>query len=421
MKTYCKPKNVDIENEEFNQAAVFRCLIGNRKLARRDFRRMLVSTGMVTREEYEEERLSQSYRKIYDAVVAISRDLTQRIRNRNLELKPIRQFQRVDGISRKLRTLSQFTPEHQALEYIAVDALMPMFRAKILPIQYGSIPGRGQVAGKRKIERLLRRKFHGKIDEVKCDIRHAYNSVTVGCVMQLLRRDIRKNKVLLWFMGALLAMYPDGRLVIGGYLPTWLFNYVMSYFLRHLLNAEKSRRGVRQKLIMACVCYADDFSIYGRISNLKKAIRQAATWAYTTLGLKIKDAWIIAYPASFEQEKMTHKARKAGSRKRTPGIDMMGYRVYRTYTIVRNKIFVRIRRQIIRAHRNLSTLGYIPWWRAHKIIAYYGWLVSSDSFGFMRQYNVETIMQAAKRSVAYRTKKIQGVIQNERKLCVAAQ
>lgn len=419
MKTYCKPKDVDIEDEDFNRSAVFRCFKGTGKLARRDFRKVLLSTGKVTREEYDEERASQNHKKINDAVIEVSKDLTERIRNRDLHLQPIRQFQRIDGISRKLRTLSQFTPEHQAMEYIAVDALMPLFKAKILPIQYGSIPGRGQTGGKRKIERLLRRKFHGKIDEVKCDIKQAYGSVTVECVMTLLRRDIGKNKVLLWFMEELLKMYPNGRLVIGGYLPTWLFNYVMSYFLRYLLALEKSRRGVKQKLVMACVCYADDFSLYGRISNLRKAIHKTEIWARDTLGLEIKSAWKITYPASFEEEKKVHAERKAGSHKRTPGIDMMGYVVFRTYTIIRKKIFVRIRRQFIRAWEELRTLGYVPWWRAYKLIAYYGWLKNSDSLNFIHEYHVNKIMKSAKRSASIRNKEREEN-NHERSVCCTA-
>lgn len=135
-------------------------------------------------------------------------------------------FQRRDGMSQKLRTINSESPEQQLFEYIAHHALQPLFRAKILPCQCGSIPGRGQIGGKRQIERILRKKFHCEnLDEVKCDVRHAYQSVMVECVMMLLRRDIGKNKPLLWFVGAVMSNYPDGCLMIGGYLPTWLFNY----------------------------------------------------------------------------------------------------------------------------------------------------------------------------------------------------
>ena len=40
---------------------------------------------------------------------------------------------------------------------------------------------------------------------------------------------------------------------------------------------------------------------------------------------------------------------------------MMGYVVRRTYTIIRGRNFVRLRRAILRAQRNLDTLGYVPW------------------------------------------------------------
>ena len=100
----------------------------------------------------------------------VAKMLTQRIIDGDLQLKPIRQFQRIDGLTQKLRDICQESPEQQVFEYIAVFALKPLFRAKILPIQYGSIPKKGGVAGKRKIERLLRKKFHGKVVAIKGDV-----------------------------------------------------------------------------------------------------------------------------------------------------------------------------------------------------------------------------------------------------------
>ena len=121
---------------------------------------------------------------------------------------------------------------------------------------------------------------------------------------------------------------------------------------------------------------------------------------------------------SYYAEKVQGEKRKAGSKRRTPGIDMVGYVVRRTYTIIRGKIFVRIRRQILRAARELESIGYIPWWRAYKIVSYYGWLKNSDSQTFRRNYGVKKIMKAAKRSVSIKGKQImQEAMRNERKLC----
>ena len=289
MKTYCKPATVNIEDWKFNELAVVECF--RNKRSRKDFQRLLCKTGKITKREIVEDQLNKDFKRTLEAESEVAKMLTQRIINRDLQLKPIRQFQRIDGLTQKLRDICQESPEQQVFEYIGVYALKPLFRAKILPIQYGSIPNKGGVAGKRKIERLLRKKFHGKVVALKGDVTKAYPSVTIPVVMEMLRRDIGKNKVLLWFLGALMSNYPGNHLCIGGYLPAWLFNYVMSYVLRYIYEQAQIRRGKRNRLVYAIVCYADDFTIYGDVSKLKKAMKKATIWAHDKFGLKIKDIW----------------------------------------------------------------------------------------------------------------------------------
>ena len=417
MKTYCKPAKVDVESTEFNIPAVRKAFEG--KISRNDFRRLLLDTGLVTEQELAQEFLDGTKQKSHEAMDAVADELTQRIRDRDLKLRPIRQFQREDGLTHKLRDICQEYPEQQIMEYIAVYALGELFHAKLLPIQYGSIPGRGQLAGKRKIERLLRRKFTGKIEAVKCDIHKAYPSVTVECVMNLLKRDIGKNKVLIWFLGALMENYPGGHLCIGGYLPSWLFNYVMSYVLRYLLSLSQSRRGVETKLVKAVVCYADDFTIYGYFSQLTKALKKATRWSKSALGLDVKPAWQIYRVASFEEEKENHRMRQGGSRKRTQGGDMMGFVVYRTYTIIRGRVFRRIRRQFLRAAADLERFGYIPWWRACRLMAYKGWIKYSNSQGCSTKYNIPNLLKIAARSVSLHGRK-EFIRHEQRMLLIAA-
>ena len=420
MKTYCKPKTTNIESTEFNMPAVHLAFAGKRN--EREFRELLIKTGLLTWRELIQEIHDECYIKTLAAIDVVAEQMTERIRNRDLQLEPVRSFQRVDGISQKLRDLNQESAEQQICEYIGVLALKPLFNAKILPCQCGSIPGRGQIAGKRQLERILRVKFHCKLDEVKGDVRHAYQSVTVECVMNLLRRDIGKNKPLLWFIEACMANYPDGALMIGGYMPTWLFNYVMSYVLRYMFSLHKTRRGIRSNMVWACVCYADDFSVFGKMSNLKRAIKDTTRWCRETLGMTIKGDWNISYVASFEEEKALYAKRKAGCKKRTPGIDMVGFVVRRTYTIIRGRIFIRVRRQILRGRRDLETLGYIPWWRAFKIVSYYGWLKNTDSQKFRKNNAVKSVMKAAKKSVSMKSKarNKEAMQYYERILCTAA-
>ena len=404
MKTYCKPKTTDIENWEFNLPAVTKCL--KKKLSRNDFRRILCKTGAITRQEIAQDQLSGDMHRVREAEKALSVMLTDRIIARELKIKPIRQFERVDGLTNKLRELCQESPEQQIYEYIAAKALKPLFKAKLFKSQYGSIPKRGGVAGKRKIERLLRRKFKGQVAVIKGDIAKAYPSVTVSLTIKMLRRDIGKNRMLLWFVGEVMKNYPDGHLCIGGYLPAWLFNYVMSYVLRYLYDQAQIRRGKRQRLVYAIVCYADDFAIYGDMSKLKKAMKKATVWASTELGLNIKKAWQFYRIKDFEAEKENHKERLKGSKKRTEGVDMMGYVVRKRCTIIRGRVFRRIRRQTIRAWNDLKAMGYVPWWRACRIMAYKGWVVHSDSRKFADKYDFYKLLKRCATSASKHGKEI---------------
>lgn len=414
MKTYCKPSTVNIEDWKFNEPAVFDCF--RNKRSRNDFQRLFCKTGCITKRELAEDRLTGNIERTIRAETEVAKMLTKRIIDRNLKLKPIRQFQRVDGLTHKLRDICQESPEQQIFEYIAVFALKPLFRAKIMPIQYGSIPKKGGVAGKRKIERLLRRKFQGKVVAVKGDVTKAYPSVTVLVVMEMLRRDVGKNKVLLWFLGALMSNYPENHLCIGGYLPAWLFNYVMSYVLRHIYEQAQIRRGKRNRLVYAIVCYADDFTIYGDVSKLKKAMKKATTWAYDKFGLKIKNIWQFYQIASFDEERENHKARKNGSKKRTPGVDMMGYVIRKRYTIIRGRVFRRIRRQVIRAWRDFDRLGFVPWWRACRIAAYKGWIKYSNSIRFTEKYNLNKLFKICQKSASRHGKEVA----NEKRILLIA-
>lgn len=412
VKTYCKPAKVNVESLEFITPAVHLCFIS--KLKKKSFRELLVSTGTITAEEIELERREHSCNKINVAIDAVALWAVERIRARDLQLKPVREFTRRDGNSGKVRDLCQESPEQQIFEYIAQYALRELFQAKLLHCQYGSMPNKGQVGGKRRIERILRKKHKGQLDAVQCDVTKAYPSTKVSLIMSMLRRDIGKNKVLLWFVEAVMSNYPNGVLLIGGYLSCWLYNYVMSYVLRHLLSQAKYRRGKRLKMVDDIVNYADDFVLFGRLSNLERAIKVTVRWAKQTLGLNVKKAWKITRIASFASERKQKKARNQGSKRRTPGIDMMGFVVRRTYTIIRGRTFVRFRRQIIRAGRELGTIGYVPWWRAQTILSDWGWLKHADSKGFCKKYNVYAIIRAAKKSVSWHSKRVkiyeQGVL-----------
>lgn len=122
--------------------------------------------------------------------------------------------------------------------------------------------------------------------------------------------------------------------------------------------------------------------------------------------LKIKDIWQFYQIASFEEERENHKARKNGSKKRTPGVDMMGYVVRRKYTTIRGRVFRRIRRQVLRAWMDYKTMGFVPWWRACRIAAYKGWVKYSNSLKFRMEYCFDELFKLCSYSASKHGKEV---------------
>ena len=76
-------------------------------MKRNDFQRDLVHTGLIKKSEIAFERLDKhnDRPKTNAAIAAYNDYLTSCINERNLGLKPIRCFQRVDGLTQKLRDI----------------------------------------------------------------------------------------------------------------------------------------------------------------------------------------------------------------------------------------------------------------------------------------------------------------------------
>lgn len=173
MKTYCKPAEVNIENLDFIKEQVHLCFTGKR--SKRRFQNLLVSTGKITRAELREEIRNCTCNKSLTAIDAVAEQAHADILARSVSFEPVRQFQlRENG---KLRNICEESPWQQIFEYIAKGALDPLFRAKLLPIQYGSLPGKGHQkynvykiirAAKRSVswhskQLLLKEQTHGAV------------------------------------------------------------------------------------------------------------------------------------------------------------------------------------------------------------------------------------------------------------------
>jgi hypothetical protein len=346
LKTYCK-KAVPTDLQTIERYA-YEAMTG--KLKRKDYSEFIAGYCNLSAKEIRKRARSAIswYPELEQALHWIALDMAARIRARNLDLPPVRYSERHDGMCRKVRKIGLMSVMQQLMEHVAVGCMEELWQAKYEYHQYASIRGKGQLKGARAIQKWTKA---GKTKYfVKLDIRKCFQSVTREKAMQWLKRDIGKNRLLLWFVNELLKMHGDG-LIIGSLLSQFLCNYFMSYAYRFVMGLHKERRGKSIRLVNCALFYMDDIFLSGTDRrNLVMAVRRLIRFVLASFGLVIKATWNVR-------------------RHDDVPIDMMGYVVTAKGRLkIRRRVFIRARRIFRRAwngDRRLVT--------QYRVGAYYGY------------------------------------------------
>lgn len=382
--------------------AVLECFNG--KWKRQDVLEVIEKYAGIPRRDILAETKSQEMWLRLEAAESIAYELEQRIDDLmngeadDLDLDPVVIRPRPDGMTGKIRDIAQCSVMHQIFGHLLFLGLKPFLMAKILPQQYASIPGRGQTGLARKNKRYLRSRKYGITVVRKTDVHHAYGSTQYYSVIALIRKKLPNAKWIISVLTALGRIAPDGHLIIGGYVDAWLFNLVMSFALRHVLKLHTNRRIKKMYFVMAVLSYMDDSVLMGRRSaSIKLAVRYMNEYLLANFGLELKSSNKESKLFTVEQER---DMRKRGCRAKPPGVDIGGYVVHRTYTSIRPGIFRRIRRQFLRAARQVEGTGTIMLCRSRKLIAYFGYFKNSNTRHARENLNVDYLMVIARRVVS---------------------
>ena len=367
MKRLCK--DIDITDIGLISRAVYKCL--ERKYKRNDTIKYFsqvsgVSTETIKNilEDYGKEALYPVVDKIYDI-------LREEIISDNISFPRIRYRKKIDGSSGKVRRIGIQNVKQQLYDYIAVEGLIPLLK-RIGEYQCASIKGRGTLSGKKSIARWMKNKnnrYFAKLDVQKC-----FESIDREKLLLFLRRHI-KNDRLINLIRILIGSFEKG-LSIGSYLSQYLCNLYMSilyhYIMEDLYRVRRGKEGnARVRLVNKCLIYMDDILIIGsRRRDLQKAIRLIIQKA-SELGLVIK--------SNYQIRSIDGNA-----------IDMMGYKIYRTHTEIRGRIFLRIRRAYRKARSGISPRI------AKKCLSYYGYLKHTDSRRIERKWKIKKIIRKCK-------------------------
>lgn len=394
MKRYCKNIKLDAE---WIKASMRECL--SDKWSRLDVADFLTEFYPEDVTARQMEHMLQQNVSLADSLMdKAAKRIEWEIKNRKVTFPEIRYSVRYDGNSGKLREIGVESIKQQIYDYVAVNALMELFERKIGKYQCASVPGRGQVYGKKAIEKWIRKYPDKTRVGAKADVRHCYPSINTKKLMKLLRKQV-KNEDLLYLVETLIGSYKQG-LSIGSYLSQWLCNYYLSFayqYAQQKLFKVQKRRGQekRTRLFYKIIFYMDDILILGpRKADVKKAMLMMIQFFREELDLEIKPNWKL-----FQVDYIGKDGKHHGD-----CIDMMGYKIYRDRAEVRRSIFLRARRAYLRLRKQVQRRMEIALDLAYRCISYFGWFKNSDSTNFKKKYGIEQLMKYAKRRVSIESK-----------------
>lgn len=362
MKKCCN--DIDITDPLLIERACWKALKG--KYGRNNYVSLLASYGVHSKSylkkffrycKYGVMTYEERNQLIKEDMRLLVNDIANRIKNRNLDLEPVRYEERFDHGTGKLRRLGIESPMHQMIEHVLCLALSELWQRKICPHQYSSLDGKGQKRGVKCISRWCKKKDFRYF--VKGDIRKCFNNIRHEDLMRLFEHDI-KNKDLLWLIKADLKMHEDEGSAIGIIIGSWFSslacNYLLSFAYRYVESLYKMRRDKRIKLVTHTLFFMDDILLCGTSRNdLRKAVRLLNAWLENEYCLSIKANWHIK---DINKEPIT----------------MMGYTIYATGKIkIRRKTFKKVRRAFIAVDNDVFSLK-----QARRCTSYFGFPVTAD-------------------------------------------
>lgn len=256
-----------------------------------------------------------------------------------------------DKVKKRAIAKPQFYPD-QVIQWATMLVLQPIFLKGMYEYSVGSIPRRGTSLGQKAVKKWLQKDPQHTKYCLKMDIHKFYPSVDTAILKRKFRRKIKDTDTL-WLLATLVDQFPHG-LPIGFYSSQWFANF----FLQDLDHYIKDNLQIPY-----LVRNIDDLVLLGpNKKKLHKAERAISSYLAAE-DLEVKPNWQVF---------------KVNSRP----IDFLGMRLYRGHTTLRRRNALKIKRRMAKISKK-ATLNRFD---AASVIAYWGWLKHSDSYGFYMKY-----------------------------------
>lgn len=276
------------------------------------------------------------------------------------------------------------------VQWMAMLTIEDLETKKMYRHSCGNLPKRGIEDARKTVEKWVRSgdcKFF-----VKLDIRHFYQTVNLGKLMDLLRSHIKDNRFLavmeqiVYSASEQETLFEEPHnLAIGYYSSPWFANIYLTP-LDNFITGElyKERRGKRIRYVKHYLRYVDDLLMMGTSkSDLKKAVKKVMAYCREMLGLEIKGCWeICKIGESLPPDEKGRMKLKPGTKK----VDIVGYTFTAQVTAVRARNFLRLKRLAKKISRRLREKNRVSLRAAQAFVSRCGWFMHADSKNFTRKY-----------------------------------
>lgn len=282
-----------------------------------------------------------------------------------------------DGINMKKREIIVPSFDEQVLHHMVVNVLEPIITKGMYTHVHGSIPKRGPVAGKKRIERWIRNDPKNCKYVLKMDIRHFFGSIPHDNLIRFISDRIH-DKAFINILTEIINCTSVG-LPLGFHTSHWLANW----YLQKLDHYIKQDLGAGYY-----IRYMDDMVIFGaNKKKLHRYRRDIEVYLSRELGLEMKD--------NRQVFRLEYTDRLGKTRGRD--LDFMGYRFHRTHVTIRRSIMYRMTRKARRIGKKDKPTVY----DCKQMISALSWLKHSDSYGmYLKHIKPYVNLQYMKRRIS---------------------
>lgn len=245
------------------------------------------------------------------------------------------------------------------VHHAVMNIIQPIWDRVFIYDLYSAIPGKGLHAGVLRLRQFLKDRENTQYC-LKFDIKNFYPSINHAILFDLVNRKIKCEDTLWLLEDVIRSPKGNTNLPIGNYLSQYFGNIYLNWF-DHWIKEEKEMKYY--------IRYCDDGVILHKskevLNNLLKEIEE-----YVKKNLKLElNPKTQIFPVDVR------------------GIDFLGYRSFRNYTLLRKSSATRFKRKIRFIEQNHEELE--PQHIISSIMSYCGWVQFCNGHHLLKKYILE--------------------------------